>query len=317
MDLYFLMRRRYRLSNLIKTVVPLGLLAIVYFSRYVPARGPIHRVINCLRNIHFLNPCPTPLFALCRPDLSQHAHDGDGFFGRQDNDFMGTTPRLGGVLGAGIDEGAHSLGAAGDRNFINDPGDSALRAEFANGNLPDLDTALEDLAQCEDFYCIKRAHYAIGGRTRFNFPHFFLIGWQKCATTSVNLHLRAHPEYLPSPVKESHYFTTCQHFWNHTSCMAHNTSHYISEFFRINDAVESRLEKVAVDASVDYAWKGTLLAPELHRLFPWIKLVIIMREPLSRLISYVRMYTQRGHEVKGCLGDRNMYDCLQYHLGEF
>lgn len=96
--------------------------------------------------------------------------------------------------------------------------------------------------------------------------------------------------------------------------MAHNTSHYISEFLRINDAVESRLEKISVDASVDYAWKGSALAPELHRLFPWIKLVIIMREPLSRLISYVRMYTQRGHEVKGCLGDRNMYDCLQYHL---
>ena len=197
-----------------------------------------------------------------------------------------------------------------------DPGDVKLKAEFANGKLPDLDVALADLAPCDDFYCIKRAYYAIGGRTRFNMPHFFLIGWQKCATTSVNLHLRAHPEYLPSPVKESHYWTTCQHFWNHTSCMAHNYTHYIHEFFRLHDAVESRLEKVSVDASVDYAWKGAMLAPQLHQLFPWIKLVIIMREPLSRLISYVRMYTQRGHEVKGCLGDRPMFDCLQYHLGE-
>ncbi|KAL4515680.1 hypothetical protein Ndes2437B_g07106 [Nannochloris sp. 'desiccata'] len=178
----------------------------------------------------------------------------------------------------------------------------------------DFDSALQQLSYCETFECIKQAHTVLAGRSRFNFPHFFLIGWQKCATTSVNLNLRSHPEYLPSPVKESHYFTTCQHFWNHTNCMAHNTSHYIHEFLRLEDAVQSKLERVSVDASVDYAWKGGSIAPELYNLFPWIKLVVIMREPLSRLISYVRMYTQREHEIKGCLAGRSMFDCLQYHL---
>jgi hypothetical protein len=85
---------------------------------------------------------------------------------------------------------------------------------------------------------------------------------------------------------------------------------------RLEEAVASKLERVSVDASVDYAWKGGAIAPELYKLFPWIKLVIIMREPLSRLISYVRMYTQRAHEVKGCLEGRSMFDCLRYHLGK-
>ena len=98
--------------------------------------------------------------------------------------------------------------------------------------------------------------------------------------------------------------------------MAHNTSHYIEEFFRRDDAVASNLEKVSLDASVDYAWKGGAIAPQLHKLFPWIKLVIIMREPLSRLVSYIRMYTQKGHAVKGCFEDRSMFDCLEYHLGK-
>ena len=188
------------------------------------------------------------------------------------------------------------------------------QSDSSTTTTPTLDAALHQLGQCEDFSCIKTAHQAIGGRTRFNFPHFFLIGWQKCATTSINLNLRFHPEYLPSPVKESHYFTTCQNYWNHPSCMAHNTSQYIRDFFRRDDAVASRLEKASADASVDYAWKGAAIAPELQTLFPWIKLVVVMREPISRLISYVRMFTELGHQVKGCLNGRSMYDCLQYHF---
>ena len=97
--------------------------------------------------------------------------------------------------------------------------------------------------------------------------------------------------------------------------MAHNTSHYIHDFLRSKEAAASRLNKVSADASVDYAWRA-LLADEIRQLFPWIKIVVILREPISRLISYIRMYTQRNDSVKGCLGGRSMYDCLMYHLGK-
>jgi len=69
----------------------------------------------------------------------------------------------------------------------------------------DLDDALAALARCRNFECIARAHKAINGRTRFNAPHFFLIGWQKCATTSVQRHLGKHPQFLPSFIKEPHW----------------------------------------------------------------------------------------------------------------
>lgn len=178
------------------------------------------------------------------------------------------------------------------------------------------DAPFDMLASCEDFECIQRVHTVTRGKTRFNFPHFFLIGWQKCATTSINLHLRAHPEYLPSVVKESHFFTVCRNFPAHHYCMAHNTSHYIRDFLKSKEAAASRLNKVSADASVDYAWRA-LLADEIRQLFPWIKIVVILREPISRLISYIRMYTQRNDPVKGCLGGRSMYDCLMYHLGKW
>ena len=258
-------------------------------------------------------------FPLYRPNFSaHHLHEKEDDLLSRDRLAFDTSSQR--AVAAGVDGG----GGGGDIKTADLVGQQKQQQqqiqeeEKLNTNIPvvDFDTAVEQLSYCDTFECIKHAHTALAGRSRFNFPHFFLIGWQKCATTSVNLNLRSHPEYLPSPVKESHYFTTCQHYWHHQNCMAHNTSHYIQEFLRLEDAVKSKLERVSVDASVDYAWKGAAIAPELSTLFPWIKLVIIMREPLSRLISYVRMYTQRQHEVKGCLEGRSMFDCLQYHLGK-
>ena len=252
---------------------------------------------------------------------------GDNFLSSDRTDFVKTSEQatLGNNASGDGGGGAAAVNTTTERDDrINEEEQQQEEEVRLNSTLPtspllavDFDTALNQLSQCETFDCIKQVHPNLAGHARFNFPHFFLIGWQKCATTSVNLNLRSHPEYLPSPVKESHYFTTCQHFWNHPNCMAHNMSHYIHEFLRLEDAVASKLQRVSVDASVDYAWKGGAIAPELYTLFPWIKIVIIMREPLSRLISYVRMYTQREHEVKGCLEGRSMFDCLQYHLGMY
>ena len=64
-----------------------------------------------------------------------------------------------------------------------------------------LDSLLERLGQCTSFECLKTVQLELVGRTRFNVPHFFLIGWQKCATSSIYNHLRRHPEFLPAPTK--------------------------------------------------------------------------------------------------------------------
>lgn len=31
---------------------------------------------------------------------------------------------------------------------------------------------------------------------------------------------------------------------------------------------------------------------EIRKVFPWLKIVIMMREPISRVISYTRMWTR-------------------------
>lgn len=175
----------------------------------------------------------------------------------------------------------------------------------------DVNDVLEELSQCETLHCAIKAHDKLAGRTRFNFPHFFLIGWQKCATTSVNAYLRFHPQYLPGKLKEPHHFSVCQHRLDAPHCMSKSESQYLRDFLRLENATASRLEKVTLDASADYAQAGGPLARKLYRLFPWTKVVIMMREPISRLISYTRMHTESTYqEWKACPADSSLFKCL-------
>ena len=79
-------------------------------------------------------------------------------------------------------------------------------------------------------------------------------------------------------------------------------------------ATASGLELVTVDASVDYAWKGRPMAEMLHEHFPWLKIVLVMREPISRMISYTRMFTLRDHKRKGCKSRESAFDCMYQRL---
>ncbi len=182
--------------------------------------------------------------------------------------------------------------------------------DLPQGTNTDLDTTLEYLRRCHTFECVKKAHGYLNGRTRFNFPHFFLAGWQKCATTSVNAYFRHHPQYMWGLRKESHWFTQCKADLHNENCYAESPSHYMREFLRLEEAVAGGLEHVTFDASVDYAQKGEPLARELYQNFPWIKIVLFLREPISRTISYSRMYTEKNHTSKGCF-DGKLYDCLR------
>lgn len=157
--------------------------------------------------------------------------------------------------GAGEHAAAGGIWHARDRRMdLQTYRDGIVRAKPEDLPPMTLDEALEYLGKCETFECVRRAHYAIDGRSRFNFPHYFLSGWQKCATTSVNANLRFHPQYLASLIKESHYFTVCKHSQISPNCKTHNESEYLRDFLRIEEAAAGRLEKVTVDASVDYAW---------------------------------------------------------------
>lgn len=240
------------------------------------------------------------------------SNDGDDYNDEEDYDYFDD------YKNDTIDNEDNSEDSDNENNPLMSPnmGAALSKQMVLNSNLtdPKLRATLFALSKCRNYECIKRLHYEIDGRTRFNFPHFFLIGWQKCATTSVNTHLRSHPQFLPSVSKESHWFTVCRNSRKNTNCRAPSLRNYLLQFLRIQDAALGGLERATIDASVDYAWKGRSLSKEIHDLFPWLKIVMMMREPISRMISYTRMFTIKDVRGKGCMPPKTIYGCLSKGL---
>ena len=58
-----------------------------------------------------------------------------------------------------------------------------MAAIYAAAPLPGM---LDILKNCETFQCLRSAHAQPRGAARFNFPHFFIIGYAKAATTSLH-----------------------------------------------------------------------------------------------------------------------------------
>ena len=50
------------------------------------------------------------------------------------------------------------------------------------------------LSACTDFVCLQRANALERAPGQFHFPHFLVIGFPKCATTSLYCHLIQHPQ---------------------------------------------------------------------------------------------------------------------------
>ena len=225
------------------------------------------------------------------------------------------------IDGASDDTSSEDYGVTPDEDDTSASSTQATKATKTSRTSFEVQQGLQELKACTTLECIGKVHKKLAGKTKFNAPHYFLIGFQKCATTSVNNYLRGHPAYMPSVLKEAHYFTACSKSWNDTNCKANSTQDYIDNYLRISDAVDNGLMAATVDASVDYAWKGEDLAREIYSVFPWLKIVVMMREPISRVISYTRMWTQKGVRTSthkdnriACDANEDLFECLYPHL---
>jgi hypothetical protein len=186
-----------------------------------------------------------------------------------------------------------------------------LTSSASSSSLSEETTAaLKELAQCTTLECISKMHPRLKG-TKFNLPHFFIAGWQKCATTSVYKHLTRHPEIAKPFVKEPHFFTACQRAGPACKVAGGNSEHaYIRDNLQIERAAASGLSVASLDASVDYAMFGDVLAPKFKELFPWLKIVFVMRERIGRAMSWKNMLAEKFDH--GCKG--NLARCLRGSL---
>lgn len=91
-------------------------------------------------------------------------------------------------------------------------------------------------------------------------------------------------------------------------CPVVSTQLYINTTLRLADYLAAGGKASPFEASTHIVRGGDLLSPPLHVIFPWVKLVISLREPISRAASMLIHLKDQNKE--GCLMNRTLADCL-------
>ena len=91
-------------------------------------------------------------------------------------------------------------------------------------------------------------------------------------------------------------------------CPEISTKWYINTTLRLADFVAAQGKVSPFEASTHIVRSGDYLSTPLRKLMPWTKLVISLREPISRAASMLIHLKDQNQE--GCLMNRTLADCL-------
>lgn len=148
------------------------------------------------------------------------------------------------------------------------------------------------------FEAMKTIDSGIGSATEC-LPTFLLIGAAKSATTSLADYLAQHPEcFVPPKNKEPNYFALAGEKLPHRGPASDEVlnalwySHCITDFEsyrRLFDGEDQT--KARGEASVRYLYYPET-AHRIHAILPDARLVVVLREPVSRLYSHYSMNVQ-------------------------
>lgn len=171
---------------------------------------------------------------------------------------------------------------------------------------------LQAIEACQDLVCLKEAHEKYPRPPEmFNYPHFIIAGFQKAATTSLKKYLDKHSQSAPPKVKEPNFFTNNCNEKPPEECPAAETRRYINRILNKKAYLESNGTLATYEASTHIVRAGLNLAPRLAKLFPWVKIVIMLREPISRAASM--LIHNKDVSDLGCLARKEISYCLLHH----
>ncbi len=111
-------------------------------------------------------------------------------------------------------------------------------------------------------------------------PDFMVLGVTKCATTSLFRYLSTHKDIKRGPKKEVHFFDM-------------NYAQKLTWYKNQLPAKEAG--KIIGEATPSYFWKPECLA-RIARSCPDTKFIVIMRDPVKRMISDYTMLVRQGKE---------------------
>jgi hypothetical protein len=108
-------------------------------------------------------------------------------------------------------------------------------------------------------------------------PNLIIAGVNKAGTTSLYTSLRRHPSVCGSSVKETCYFLPLRYGESPAPL-----DDYRAFFSACSDA------EVIMEATPGYFYGGAPLAEEIRRSVDNVKVIVVLREPVSRLASFHR-----------------------------
>jgi tetratricopeptide (TPR) repeat protein len=141
----------------------------------------------------------------------------------------------------------------------------------------------KNLELANSFLQIASNNKALGLNKKFNLtnsqiikqriPNFLIIGSGKCGTSSLYQYISQHPQVLPAITKEIGYFDVNRRYRNGINWyLSHFPQMMEQDHFLTGEATPSYLYRYQV-------------AERLYQVFPQMKLIVILRNPLERAIS--------------------------------
>jgi hypothetical protein len=114
-------------------------------------------------------------------------------------------------------------------------------------------------------------------------PDFIIIGAQKCGTTSLYEYLMQHPQIVAASQKEVHFFDLN---------FAKGVDWYRQQFQPVSE------NSITGEASPYYIFHP-LVPQRIYELFPQVKLIVLLRNPVERAISHYYHEVRLGCEELG------------------
>ncbi|MGF1494312.1 MAG: tetratricopeptide repeat protein [Microcoleaceae cyanobacterium] len=114
-------------------------------------------------------------------------------------------------------------------------------------------------------------------------PHFIIIGAEKCGTSSLYQYISQHPQVLEPVKKEIHFFT--QQF---DKGLAWYEAHFLP--------ISKKSGYITGEASTSYIGCHNDAPQRLFNLYPNVKLLAILRDPVERAVSHYNQLVRLGRE---------------------
>lgn len=115
----------------------------------------------------------------------------------------------------------------------------------------------------------------------------FIVGAQKCGTTTLANYLRKHSKVELIARKEPHIFSK---FYPGSELIDHE----VVKLYKKNE------KSVFIDASTTYSFSSASekIAKRIHKYNPKAKIIFLVKDPIERIISHYNHRVRRNREVK-------------------